>query len=65
MSSDLGVMRQSLVFQGIEAIARNRNHKVGDIRLFEFGRTYAKKGEGYAEIEHLSLFVSGNQSVEN
>ena len=65
LSSDLGVMRQSLVFQGIEAIARNRNHKVGDIRLFEFGRTYTKKGEGYAETEHLSLFVSGNQSVEN
>lgn len=65
LSRDLGVMRQSLVFQGIEAIARNRNHKVADIRLFEFGRTYMKKGDGYSETEHLSLFVSGNKTAEN
>ena len=65
LSRDLGVMRQSLVFQGIEAMARNRNHKVADIRLFEFGRTYMKKGDGYSETEHLSLFVSGNKTAEN
>tara|TARA_Y100001954_G_C15812177_1_gene605722 strand:+ start:65 stop:2518 length:2454 start_codon:yes stop_codon:yes gene_type:complete len=65
LSSDLGVMRQSLVFQGIEAIARNRNHKVADLRLFEFGKTYMKKTDGYSETEHLSLFVSGNKTIEN
>ncbi len=65
LSSDLGVMRQSLVFQGIEAIARNRNHKVADLRLFEFGKTYMKKADGYSETEHLSLFVSGNKTIEN
>ena len=65
LSSDLGVMRQSLVFQGIEAIARNKNHKVADLRLFELGRTYMKTADGYSETEHLSLFVSGNKSKEN
>ena len=65
LSSDLGVMRQSLVFQGIEAIARNNNHKVSELRLFEFGRTYMKKAEGYSEVEHLSLFVSGSKNPEN
>ena len=65
LSSDLGVMRQSLVFQGIEAIARNKNHKVVDLRLFELGRTYMKTADGYSETEHLSLFVSGNNSKEN
>ena len=65
LSSDLGVMRQSLVFQGIEAIARNKNHKVVDLRLFELGRTYMKTAYGYSETEHLSLFVSGNNSKEN
>ncbi|MBM72029.1 MAG: phenylalanine--tRNA ligase subunit beta [Crocinitomicaceae bacterium] len=65
LSSDLRVMRQSLVFQGIEAIARNKNHKVSDLRLFELGRTYMKTADGYSETEHLSLFVRGNKSKEN
>ena len=65
LSSDLRAMRQSLVFQGIEAIARNKNHKVVDLRLFELGRTYMKTADGYSETEHLSLFVSGNKSKEN
>ena len=64
LSSDLGAMRQSLVFQGLEAIARNANHQQPDLRLFEFGRTYTRQdnGEGgfnYHEKEHLSLWVTG------
>jgi phenylalanyl-tRNA synthetase beta chain len=65
LSGDLGVMRQSLVFQGVEAIARNRNHRSADLRLFEFGRTYRKIQDGYKEVEHLSIWVSGKQKHEN
>ena len=72
LSGDLGVMRQSLVFQGIEAIARNRSHKVADLKLFEFGRSYKKIGGGpdgstdsYKEAEHLSLWVTGKKLPEN
>jgi len=69
LSGDLGVMRQSLVFQGVEAIARNRSHRSSDLRLFEFGRSYQvnTKGEtsGYKETEHLSLFVTGNKIPNN
>ena len=69
LSGDLGVMRQSLVFQGIEAIARNKNHKSADLRLFEFGRTYQvnAKGEtsGYQETEHLSLWITGSKKPVN
>jgi phenylalanyl-tRNA synthetase beta chain len=65
LSGDLGVMRQSLVFQGIEAIARNRNHKSTDLKFFELGRTYQvnKKGQtqGYIETEHISLWVTGRK----
>jgi phenylalanyl-tRNA synthetase beta chain len=65
LSGDLGVMRQSLVFQGIEAIARNRNHKSADLKFFELGRTYQvnKKGQtqGYIETEHISLWVTGRK----
>jgi phenylalanyl-tRNA synthetase beta chain len=65
LSGDLGVMRQSLVFQGVEAIARNRNHRMPDLRLFELGRTYKKKVDKYEEIEHLTLFVTGRKKNES
>lgn len=65
LSNDLGVMRQSLVFGGLEAIARNKNHKMPNLRLFEIGRTYFKDGEGYKETEHLSLWLTGRKRSEN
>lgn len=65
LSNDLGVMRQSLVFGGLEAISRNKNHKSPDLRLFEIGRTYFKDGDGYKETEHLSLWITGRKRKEN
>ena len=69
LSGDLGVMRQSLVFQGLEAISRNRNYKSMDLRFFELGRTYQvnEKGQtqGYKETEHLSLWVTGRKMPVN
>lgn len=65
LSNDLGVMRQSLVFGGLEAISRNKNHKMPNLRLFEVGRTYFKDGEGYKEVEHLSLWMTGRKRAEN
>ena len=40
LSSDLGVMRQTLLFGGLESIARNVNRKNANLRLFEFGNCY-------------------------
>ncbi|PCJ80717.1 MAG: phenylalanine--tRNA ligase subunit beta [Bacteroidetes bacterium] len=72
LSGDLSVMRQSLVFQGIEVIARNKSHRVADLKLFEFGRSYQKINDGnngstdsYKETEHLSLWVTGKKHPEN
>jgi phenylalanyl-tRNA synthetase beta chain len=69
LSGDLGVMRQSLLFQGLEAISRNRNYKSTDLRFFELGRTYQvhEKGQtqGYKETEHLSLWVTGRKVPVN
>ena len=69
LSGDLGAMRQSLVFQGLEAISRNRNYKSTDLRFFELGRTYQvnEKGQtqGYKETEHLSLWVTGRKVPVN
>ena len=65
LSNDLSVMRQSLLFSGLEAIAYNINRKNADLKLFEFGKTYHKEGEDLVEYKHLSLFVTGNQTPEN
>ena len=50
LSGDLSVMRQTLLFGGLESIAYNRNRKHGDVSFYEFGNCYffdnEKKKEG-------------------
>ncbi|WP_101690001.1 phenylalanine--tRNA ligase subunit beta [Dysgonomonas massiliensis] len=73
LSNDLSVMRQTLLFGGLESVAFNRNHKNPDIRFYEFGNCYFydadKKVEGetlkeYSEEFHLGIWISGN-SITN
>ena len=40
LSQDLSVLRQSLLFGGLESIARNSAHRMPDQRMFEFGNCY-------------------------
>lgn len=65
LSNDLSVMRQSLLFSGLEAVSYNINRRNGDLKLFEFGKTYHKLPSGYDEPKHLTLFVSGNRNTES
>jgi len=65
LSSDLAIMRQSLLFGGLESIAYNINRKNTDLRYFEFGKTYAKTLTGFEEYKHLALFATGNESPNN
>lgn len=69
LSTDLNVMRQTLLYGGLESIAYNRNRKNPDIKFYEFGNCYyydaSKKTEGdnlreYTEQLHLGLWLSGN-----
>jgi phenylalanyl-tRNA synthetase beta chain len=64
LSSDLSVMRQSLLFSGLEAISYNINRKNSDLKLFEFGKSYHKFLNGYEEHKHLTLFITGNRNKE-
>ena len=64
LSQDLSVMRQSLLFSGLEAVRYNLNRKRSDLKMFEFGKTYHNFESGRAENKHLSIFVSGNRSAE-
>lgn len=65
LSSDLSVMRQSLLFGGLEAISFNINRKNTDLKFFEFGKTYSKILSGYEEYKHLALFATGNYTLPN
>ena len=59
LSEDLGVMRQHMSFAGLEVLAHNINRRQKDLKVFEFGKTYHKKGAKYIEKKHLALFTTG------
>lgn len=64
LSSDLAVMRQSMLFSGLEAVSYNSNRKRSDLKLFEFGKTYHNYETKRIENKHLSIIVSGSRSKE-
>ena len=59
LSNDLKVLRQSLLFSGLESISYNLNRKNSSLKLYEFGKTYHKYEHGYQEDKHLVIFISG------
>jgi phenylalanyl-tRNA synthetase beta chain len=65
LSEDLGVMRQTLLFSGLEVMAHNINRRQTDLKAFEFGTVYRKTAEGYKEGRRLAFFHSGNRSSES
>lgn len=65
LSNDLDVMRQSLLFSGLEAISYNQNRRNSDLKLFEFGKIYSLDGENYKEDQRLSIFITGAKETEN
>jgi phenylalanyl-tRNA synthetase beta chain len=65
LSEDLNVMRQTLLFHGLEVIDRNIKRRNADLKLFEFGTTYHYINEKYVEKSRLSIFITGNQNAES
>ncbi|AUC84479.1 phenylalanine--tRNA ligase subunit beta [Polaribacter sp. ALD11] len=65
LSNDLKVMRQSLLFSGLESVSYNINRKNNSLKFYEFGKTYHKYNEKYQEDKHLTLFVTGNRTSDN
>ena len=72
LSQDLGCMRQTLLFGGLEAILYNANRKNPNLKLYEFGNCYITEAEhegqelkGYSEKRHLALFITGNKAMDN
>lgn len=65
LSKDLCVMRQSMLFSGLEAIIYNINRKNKNLKFFEYGNTYHHFSNGFEEKFHLSLFLTGNKAPVN
>jgi phenylalanyl-tRNA synthetase beta chain len=67
LSNELNVMRQTLLFGGLEAIARNINRKNPDLKFYETGNCYSYKTilspnplNAYREDSRIALFLTGN-----
>ncbi len=71
LSSDLAVMRQTLLFGGLDSIKRNINYKNTDLRLYEIGNVYFYNKDAeefkqkYNEQKRLSLWLTGNREKPN
>ncbi len=65
LSEEHEVMRQSLLFSGLEVVKRNLNRKVENQKIFEFGKTYHKVGSKYIEKNVLGIWMTGNNNEES
>ncbi|WP_276372509.1 phenylalanine--tRNA ligase subunit beta [Chryseolinea sp. H1M3-3] len=65
LSEEQGILRQTLLFTGLEVCAYNINRRQKDLKLFEFGKIYYKEADKYQEEERLVLFMTGNVQTEN
>lgn len=62
LSSELDMLRLTMMETGLQTIARNLNHRNDNLLVFEFGKTYSKQHGKYVEDDHLALFTAGKAS---
>ncbi len=74
LSEEQGILRQTMLFTGLEVCAHNINRKQKDLKLFEFGKVYWKAIDAlkvqsskfnYQEEERLAIYITGNSEAEN
>jgi phenylalanyl-tRNA synthetase beta chain len=65
LSEEQGILRQSMLFTGLEVCAHNINRKQKDLKLFEFGKIYWKDSGKYFEEERLAIYFTGDDESEN
>lgn len=75
LSNDLGVMRQTLLYGGLESIAHNVNRRMPDLKFYEFGNVYQYNPEKeaspekplarYSENFNLALWITGKKETSN
>jgi phenylalanyl-tRNA synthetase beta chain len=74
LSEEQGILRQTMLFTGLEVCAHNINRKQKDLKLYEFGKIYWKNTQEptpgevmgtYKEEERLAVYMTGNIETEN
>lgn len=74
LSRDLEMMRQTLLFSGLESVAYNLNRRQSDLKFYEFGNVYKLVPEfandndvtkRYSQKKKLALYVTGKQESES
>ncbi len=75
LSNDLNVMRQTLLFGGLESLAHNINRKSADLMMYEFGNVYFFNPSAestaerplapYSESARLGIWMTGNMTAAN
>ncbi|MFO7828099.1 MAG: phenylalanine--tRNA ligase subunit beta [Bacteroidales bacterium] len=72
LSNDLNVMRQTLLFGGLESITHNINRRNPDLKLYEFGNCYSRKKtdsenplKKFNETRQMALLITGNKTAES
>ncbi len=74
LSGDLNVMRQTMLFGGLESLARNINRKNANVKMYEFGDVYHFDPEAdnsevalapYTEHQALGIWITGNNHDDN
>lgn len=72
LSEEQGILRQTMLFTGLEVCAHNINRKQKELRLFEFGKTYSiadasakAVDQMFKEKEYLALYLTGPLETEN
>lgn len=74
LSRELEVMRQTLLFGGLESVSHNLNRRQNDLKFYEFGNVYlfnpseshqADVTARYSERKKLSLMITGKRMSES
>ena len=65
LSSDLDVMRQSMLFGALESVKLNQNYGTSRVRMFEFGKIYHRFESGFNEQKFLAVYLSGGKEPES
>ncbi len=65
LSEELGAMRNNLLYSMLDVLRHNVNRKQKNLKLFELGFIYAKKGKAYHQKRALSIALSGQANEES
>jgi phenylalanyl-tRNA synthetase beta chain len=64
-SSQIDIMRPNMLISAMEVVAYNQNRQNANLTLFEFGKSYAQKGDKYFENKQLGIIITGEKWEEN